>query len=78
MITAKIKLGSKIVADAGDQVVLHFYANYTNEPDDPNKEWAKYTPALSLSMHVISEVAERFEVGKGYTLTFEADKVKSA
>lgn len=64
--TAKVRLTSK--QDSGDQVALTFYADYQ---DDRNKEWAKYTPALSLNMTVLPEVAERFEVGKPYTLTFE-------
>lgn len=65
MITAKIKLQHK--EDAGDQVALRFEADYA---DDRNKEWAKYTPSLNVSMNVLAEVAEKFEVGKPYTLQF--------
>lgn len=57
-----------------DQVGLEFHANYTTDPDDPNKQWAKYTPALSICMTVIPEVAERFKVGAAYLLTFEAEE----
>lgn len=54
MITAKIKLESK--QEQGGQVLLTF------APD--------YAPGLSLTMGVKDEVAERFEVGGAYTLTF--------
>lgn len=65
-INAKIKLSNK--ADIHDgQVALVFGADYN---DGRNKEWSKYTPALSLSMTVLESVAEKFEVGKAYTLTF--------
>lgn len=65
--TAKIKCSSKLEPSDG-QVSLGFAADYA---DERNKEWAKYTPALSVSMTVLESVAERFEPGKAYTLTFE-------
>lgn len=65
-ITAKVVLSSKV--EQGDQVILSFGADYA---DGRNKEWAKYTPGLSLTMGVLPEVAEKFEVGGKYTLTFE-------
>jgi len=56
--------------DAGHgQVSLFFAADYN---DDRNKEWSKYTPALGVNMTVIDSVAEQFEQGKTYLLTFEA------
>lgn len=71
MITAKIKLNSTIErpnADGSiDQVDLFFGADYA---DGRNKEWAKWTPGLSLTVGVKPEVAEKFEVGEAYTLTF--------
>lgn len=66
MISAKIKLQGK--NENNDQVTLTFVPDYA---DDRNKEWAKYTPALSLSLSVLPEVAERFEEGAAYTLLFE-------
>jgi len=51
-----------------DNVTLSFNADYS---DDRNKKWAKYTPALSLGMNVIDSVAEQFEEGSRYLLTFE-------
>ncbi|MFE2751590.1 hypothetical protein ACFXGA_06255 [Actinosynnema sp. NPDC059335] len=68
MVTAKVKLTSK--EQSNDQVALRFEPDYG---DDRNKEWAKYTPALSLNMSVLPEVAEHFEVGKPITLQFVLD-----
>lgn len=50
------------------QVALAFSADYA---DERNKEWAKYTPGLSVNMTVIESVAEQFEQGGRYLLTFE-------
>lgn len=66
-VTAKIKLNSKSEPIEG-QVNLGFNADYE---DGANKEWAKYTPSLSLSMNVLESVAEQFERGDSITLTFE-------
>jgi hypothetical protein len=66
-VTAKIKCTGK--DDAGDQVSLRFEPDYN---DGRNAEWAKYTPALSLTMNVKGDVAQQFEPGGKYTLTFEA------
>jgi hypothetical protein len=68
MVTAKVKCTSK--QDSNDQVTLQFQPDYD---DDRNKEWAKYTPGLSLTMAVLPEVAEHFEVGKPITLQFVLD-----
>lgn len=69
MITAKIKLQSKGAsgATAEGTTVLAFVPDYQ---DERNKEWATATPALSLSMTVKDDVADRFEQGKAYTLQF--------
>ena len=72
LVTAKVRLGSKIPVESdGDNVALTFMADYENER---NKEWAKYTPALSLNMYVLKSVADKFEYGTTYTLTFEKDE----
>jgi hypothetical protein len=55
--------------DAGNgQTALFFAADYN---DERNKEWAKYTPGLSLQMTVRDDVANHFEKGGRYLLTFE-------
>lgn len=53
------------------QTPLSFGADYS---DDRNREWAKYTPALNFSMTVLDEVAERFERGGRYLITFEREE----
>jgi len=65
--TAAVTLYSKGEPSNG-QTQLNFSADYD---DKLNKEWAKYTPALSVSMTVIDPVAENFLQGKQYLLTFE-------
>lgn len=69
-ITAKIKLTSKGESSDG-QVQLNFGADYA---DDRNKEWARWTPGLSLTMGLKGAVADQFEVGKAYTLTFTPEE----
>lgn len=67
--TAKVKLVGWTEVDDGKQVSLSFSPDYE---DGRNKEWAKYTPALSLSMVVKTEVANaNFEKNGAYLLTFE-------
>ena len=66
-ITAVATLYNKGPAVDG-QVPLTFTADYS---DDRNKEWAKYTPGLSVNMTVIEAVAENFEQGGRYLLTFQ-------
>lgn len=53
---------------SGDQVQLTFGPDYLSRR---NRDWAKYIPALSLSLLVVPSIAERFEPGAGYTLTFD-------
>ena len=40
--------------------------------DGRNKEWAQYTPSLSLTMQVKNP--DLFELGRAYTLTFTPDE----
>lgn len=71
MVTAKVKCANKAVQAEGtehEQVQLVFAPDYE---DGRNKEWSRYTPALSLTMSVLPEVAARFEQGQAFTLTFE-------
>lgn len=69
-VTAKVVLQSAEQTPNGTQ--LTFNADYA---DGRNKEWAKYTPTLSLQMVVKDEVAdEHFDVHSAYTLTFEPNE----
>lgn len=70
MITAKVLCQHKNETGEGDkrQTVVTFLPDYQ---DDRNKAWSLYTPALSLSMTLKGDVADRFETGKAYTLSFE-------
>lgn len=65
--TAVVTMHTK-AAQGNGHTQLGFAADYQ---DERNKEWAKYTPSLSLSMNVIDSVAEQFEQGQTYLLTFE-------
>lgn len=67
-ITAVAKLEHKAPKQESEETNLVFYADYS---DERNKEWAKYTPALSLNMTVLNSVADGFEQGASYLLTFE-------
>lgn len=69
MITAKVSVSSKVDTGEGDnrQTVVTFGADYA---DGRNKEWAMYTPALSLVMTVKGAVGDRFTTGAGFVLAF--------
>lgn len=69
MITAKTQCQSKTESGEGDsrQATVTFVPDYA---DGRNKEWALYTPGLSLTICLKGAVADRFEQGKAYTLTF--------
>jgi hypothetical protein len=70
--TAKVMLNSKLESGVGDNraVVLTFSANYA---EGKNSEWAMWTPTLQLTMTVKGAVADQFNVGGQYTLTFTED-----
>jgi hypothetical protein len=72
-VTAKIKCTSKqpMGDHEGADVTLGFQPDYQ---DGRNKEWASATPALGLTMTVKSSVAEHFESGRAYTLTFTPEE----
>ncbi len=71
-VTAKVKLDSKRPYGEGQHacVTLNFTADYA---DGRNKEWSVAAPALSIAMTVKPEVAEQFEQGAAFTLTFEPE-----
>jgi len=73
MVTAKIFCASKTETGELDerQATVTFAPDYA---DGRNKEWALYTPGLSLTMGLRGAVADRFEVGKVYTLTFAPEE----
>lgn len=75
MMTAKIKVGTKVENKDADGVVqsvnLQFFADYA---DERNKEWAVATPSISVQMTVLPEVSAKFVMGQAYTLTFEAEE----
>jgi hypothetical protein len=68
-VTAKVVCTKK---DTGwqDSAALTFSPDYA---DGRNAEWAQATPALSLQMTVKADVAEHFQIGDAYTLTFESN-----
>jgi len=66
-VTAKVKCSAK-GAGYSDTVGVEFLPDYQ---DGRNAEWAEATPSLSFKMNVKSAVAEHFEVGGKYTVTFE-------
>jgi hypothetical protein len=65
--TAVATLYTKSASQDG-QTALSFMADYT---DARNKEWAMWTPSLSLNMTVIDSVAEQFVQGQTYLLTIQ-------
>lgn len=69
MVTAKVVCNSKLITGGGEhrQAVVRLSADTSPE----NKEWSLYTPALQLEMTLKGGVADRFEPGQAYTLTFE-------
>ena len=68
-VTAKVFCGS--ANKSATDTILTFGADYR---DDRNKEWASFTPALTLTMTVKNEVAAHFEPGQSYTLTFTPEE----
>ena len=67
--TAKVAVARKSHSVDG-QTTLAFTADYA---DGRNKEWSKYTPNLMLTMVVLDSVAEQFNPGDAFTLTFERE-----
>lgn len=67
-VTAKAQVNSKGDTTPGSPVTLSFGPDYQ---DGRNAEWASATPSLSISMTVKGDVADFFEQGGKYTVTFE-------
>lgn len=72
-VTAKVVCQAKVESGEGEdrQVLVNFAPDYA---DDRNKEWSRWTPALSLSMTLKGAVADHFVPQGKYTLTFEEVK----
>lgn len=68
-ITAKVKC-SYSKEDQPGFTRLEFSPDYQ---DSRNQEWAAATPTISISMVVKNDIAEHFEFGQAYTLTFSKD-----
>ena len=66
-VTAKLKMNWKGPVSDGQQSLV-FGPDYES---GRNKEWAKYTPGLSLAMNVLESVADLFEIGQTLTMTLE-------
>lgn len=69
-ITAKVRV-YKSPAYGEGEVRLDFAPDYA---DGRHKEWATATPVLTLMMYVKAEVAEQFQTGAAYTLTFTKEE----
>lgn len=76
-VTAKVMVSNKVETGVGEdrQATVTFVADYN---DDRNREWARFTPSLSLAMTLRGEVADRFEAGQAFTLTFTPEAVEVA
>lgn len=69
MITAKITCTRKVTFGEGAER----YADVSFGPDyedGRNKEWAHYTPGLSLQVRLNDSAVDLFEAGQAYTLQF--------
>jgi hypothetical protein len=72
MITAKVVCNSKLITGGGEQRQAKVVSSRRTSRRR-TKQWAKYTPSLQLAMVLNGAVADRFEPGQSYTLTFEPD-----
>lgn len=68
-VTAKVYVSNRTEMNDG-QVTVAFSPDYK---EGRNSEWAKYTPALSLTMVVKKEVADHFPGGRAFTLVFDPE-----
>lgn len=67
-ITARVRVSNKVPIDT-TQSVVSFYGDYAN---GANNEWAIATPVLDFRMYMKTEVANNFNVGESYAVTFES------
>ena len=70
MVTARFRVMN--VNDYGTYRQVFLTPVLTNDPQDPNHSWSKYTPSGKLEMTITNPTAyEQFKVGKLYHMTFE-------
>lgn len=69
MFNAKLLCTGK-TPNGPDQVTATFGPDYA---DGANAEWAKYTPALHLTMTLKDSAADLVDVGDHLTVTFAKD-----
>lgn len=69
LVTAKVQVTRRTEGPEG-QVSLEFQADYQ---DGRNKEWSQYTPTMSINTTMKGEVANNFQLGDAFTLTFEKE-----
>lgn len=70
-IRAKFR-GSSAVKDTGGNEMVVLNAVYSQDPNDPNHEWSKYTPWGELRMNISNPPAQgQLVPGKEYYLTIE-------
>lgn len=69
-VSAKIVCQSKMESGEGDDrtVTVTFVPDYA---DGRNKEWARWTPGLGLTMGLKGAVADHFELQGKYTMILE-------
>ncbi|MFE9834091.1 hypothetical protein ACFYP4_02910 [Streptomyces sp. NPDC005551] len=74
-ITAKALVTDKRQWGEGEDrgATIGFGVDYA---DDRNREWAYYTPSLSVQMSVRGDVADHFEIGQPFTLTFTPESAQ--
>ena len=73
-VTAKVACNTKTMNNMGtsyEQVIVGFVADYAG---GVNKEWATSTPSLNFSLTVTPSVAERFNIGEKFTVTFDKEE----
>lgn len=68
-VTAKVRVHT-VTPYADGQVGIGLSANYREDDNLINQEWAKYTPTLGITMTVKAEVAHHFPMGQAFLLTF--------
>ncbi len=76
-VTAKVIVTGKNETGEGEdrQATVSFAPDYQ---DGRNKEWARWTPGLSLTIGLKGEVADRFETGQAFLLTFTPEPAEAA
>ena len=73
-VTAKVKVYKSPAYPTGDPATTPVRLDFTGDySDGRNQEWSVATPVINLVMYVKPEVAEKFENGASYVLTFDRE-----